>query len=209
MHDSAKRSHAFDCRETPNRLDIGRKSNPISVRIDLRSLIGSEKSRHVYTLTSTVEASGRCIFDLTKFSNEARIAFNMRELDLLYVLATFESIRLLASLLTNGSGYHTIQPGFQAHHAGQIQVDILALGSALQHADLLGPTFTFSVLSLQSLFRPHADRVRVVSHPFWEDGVQHSSFLLGSDTLEDELHNMITSAIQAWQSMFSNDNDLA
>lgn len=144
-----------------------------------------------------------------KFSNEARIASDMRELDILCFLATFDSIRLLASLLLYGSGYHIIQPVHYAHDKNHIQVDILALGSALQHADLLGPTFTFSVLSLQSLFRPHADRVRVVSHPFWEDGVQHSSFLLGSDTLEDELHNMITSAIQAWQSMFSNDNDLA
>jgi hypothetical protein len=123
----------------------------------------------------------------------------MRELEVLCFLATFESLRLLTSLLLYGSGYHIIQPGLHAYNAGRIQVDILALGSALQHADLLGPTFTFNVLYLQSLFRAHADRVRVDSHSFWEDGVRHSSFLLGSDTLENELHNMIASAIQAWQ----------
>ena len=132
----------------------------------------------------------------------------MRELDLLYVLATFESIRLLASLLPNGSGYHIIQPEFKAHNAGHIQVDILALGFALRHANLLGPKFTFNVFSLQSLFRAHADRIRVVSHASWEDGVQHRSFLLGSDTLENELRNMITSAMEAWQGTFSIDNDL-
>ena len=76
------------------------------------------------------------------------------------------------------------------------------LGEVLQHSDLLGPFISqqsTTVAYLQSLFRQHSDSVRSVSRTIWDDGMQHSCFLLSTGTLEEELNSMIMATIEAYE----------
>ena len=57
------------------------------------------------------------------------------EIDCLRILATFASI----VVSSRASGIRIIQPHLHAQHVGQIQIDVVRLGEALQHSDLLGP----------------------------------------------------------------------
>ena len=127
----------------------------------------------------------------------------MFKMDCLRLLATSDNIRLLATELRTRLGIRIIQPHLHARHVGQIQIDLVRLGEALQHSHLLGPFISqpqsTTVAFLQHLFRQHSDRVRSASKPFWEDGMQHSCFLMGTGTLEDELGSMISAAIEAWE----------
>ena len=125
------------------------------------------------------------------------------ELECLRLLATSDNIRLLASELRARLGIRIIQPGHHARHAGQIQIDLVRLGEALQHSSLLGPFISqqsTTVAYLQGLFRQHSDSDRRVSRPVWKvERKRHSCFLLGTGTLEEELGSMITAAIEAWE----------
>ena len=124
------------------------------------------------------------------------------EIECLRIFATYDSIRLLAAELRSRSGIRIIPPGHRACHVGQIQIDLDRLGEALQHSDLLGPFISqksTTVASLQRLFRQHTGRDRNASRPVWDDGLRHSCFLLGTDTLEEELGSMVSAAIEAWE----------
>ena len=97
------------------------------------------------------------------------------ELECLRLLVTFASIKLLAAELRSRSGIRIIPPGHRACHVGQIQIDLVRLGEALQRSDLHVYHGGVSSAPVQ-----HSDSVRSVSHPFCEvDGLQHSFFLLG------------------------------
>ena len=111
-------------------------------------------------------------------------------------LADSVKVDLIASLLSAHQPAVGIRvsPGQHgAQRAHQVEIDLGALGSVLQHADLLGPSFHWSTIAdLQRLFRTHASGVRPVSRPLWGDGGRKSCFVLGSATAQHEIGSMIS-----------------
>ena len=116
------------------------------------------------------------------------------------LLADSDKIQLLTSLMEQTQHGIRYRPdSYSVQHNGQLEIELHALGSALQHADLLGPSFDSDVTSLESLFRAHARNIRKASQPRWEDGVQRYCFMLGSSSPADELGGMIGAALEAWE----------
>ena len=124
----------------------------------------------------------------------------MSELQILRILADSDKIQLLTSLLEQAEHGIRVGPSRRgAESVERIEIDLHALGSALQHADLLGPEFESSVPILESLFRARVDCVRKASQPRWEDGMHRYCFLLGSNSPAEEIGSMISTAMKAWE----------
>ena len=104
------------------------------------------------------------------------------------------SIQLLATELRSSLGIRIIiQPHFNAHHVGQIQIDVVRFGEALQHSDLLGPFISPTVASLCACSGSIA---RSFDMRRW-----HATFLLpiGHRQHEENLSSMINATIEAWE----------
>ena len=111
------------------------------------------------------------------------------ELQILRILADSDKIQLLTSLLEQAEHGIRVRPHKRgAQHSRQIEIELHAFGSALQHADLLGSEFDSDVPSLQSACRSRQNNL-AASLGGW------GAKVMGSNSPAEEIGSMISTAI--------------
>ena len=79
---------------------------------------------------------------------------------------------------------------------GRVQIGLSVLGRVLRE-HFLGPDFQDSNGALAELFRSRPDRPRDVKFPEW-DGEQRHVFVLGADSMREEVAAMVSGAMEYW-----------